>query len=37
MLRLKEVASRSETFSKLVAKQRVKQMIQGMAHAATTG
>jgi hypothetical protein len=31
MLRLKEVASQSETFSKRIAKQRVKQMIEGMA------
>ena len=31
MLRLTEVASQSETFSKRVAKQRVNQMIEPMA------
>ena len=31
-----EVASQSETFSKLVAKQRVNQIVKGMALAATT-
>ena len=37
MLRLKEVASQSETFSKrALEKQRVKQMIEWMAQAATT-
>ncbi|PYS66962.1 MAG: hypothetical protein DMF73_20470 [Acidobacteria bacterium] len=33
---LTEVASQSETFSKRVAKQRVNQMIERLAHAATT-
>jgi hypothetical protein len=38
MLRLKEVASQSETFPKrALEKQRVMQMIEWMAHPATTG